>query len=54
MTRTRKPPDSAGSRWWESPGSLRAALMRLDGQVGVVVNAEKQVTGQVSAFGVAA
>ncbi len=45
MTRTRKPPDSAGSRWWESPGSLRAALVRLDGQVGVVVNAEKQMAG---------
>ncbi len=28
-------------RWWETPGSLRTALLRLDGRVGVVVNAEK-------------
>ncbi len=31
------------SRWWETPGSLRTGLLRLDGQVGVVVNAEKHV-----------
>ena len=43
MTRSDKPLDSANSRWGEIPGSLRIALLRLDGQVGVVVNAEKQV-----------
>lgn len=29
--------------WWENPGSLRTSLLRLDGQVGAVVNAEKHV-----------
>lgn len=38
-----KHPGGVGSRWWETPGSLRASLLRLDGQVGAVVNAEKQV-----------
>ncbi len=32
-----------GLRWWEAPGSLRTALLRLDGRVGVVVNAERHV-----------
>ena len=36
-------PGGSGPRWWGTPGSLRTALLRLDGRVGVVVNAEKQV-----------
>ena len=34
---------SPGPRWWETPGSLRTSLLRLDGQVGAVVNAERHV-----------
>ena len=34
---------SPGLRWWEAPGLLRTALLRLDGRVGVVVNAERHV-----------
>lgn len=34
---------SSGPCWWETPGSLRSCLLRLDGLVGVVVNAEKRV-----------
>ncbi len=33
----------SGPRWGEAPGSLRTALLRLDGRVGVVVNAERHV-----------
>lgn len=40
---TSKCPDSPGLRWWETPGSLRVSVPRLDGRVGVVVNAERQV-----------
>lgn len=29
--------------WWKTSGSLRTALLRLDGQVGAVVNTEKHV-----------
>lgn len=43
-----------GSHWWDTSGSLRARLLRLDGQVGAVVNAEKHgvdpvvVSGEVA------
>lgn len=40
---TSKCSDSPGLRWWETPGSLRVSVPRLDGRVGVVVNAERQV-----------
>lgn len=29
--------------WWDAPGSLRTVLLRLDGQVGAVANAEMHV-----------
>ncbi len=35
--------DSVGPHWSDTMGSLRAPLLRLDGQVGAVVNAEKHV-----------
>jgi hypothetical protein len=44
-------PDSLCARWWETPGSVRASLLRLDGQVGVVVNAEKHVVPPVVGSG---
>lgn len=40
---TSKCPDSPGFRWWETPGSLRTDLLRLDGEVGTAVEAGKQV-----------
>lgn len=36
-------PGSSGPSWWETPGSLCAALLRLDGQVGLVVHTERHV-----------
>jgi len=33
----------ASAHWWATPGPLGTRLVRLDGQVGVVVNAEKHV-----------
>ncbi len=38
------------SRWWETPGSLRTGLLRLDGQVVAVVNAEKHVVDPAVVF----
>jgi hypothetical protein len=35
--------DSAHSRWWQNPGSLRAFLVPLDDRLGAVVNVEKDV-----------
>ncbi|MGH3886012.1 MAG: hypothetical protein ACRDSZ_05460 [Pseudonocardiaceae bacterium] len=35
--------EARGLRWCGAPGSLRAWLLRLDGQLGAVVNAEKHV-----------
>ncbi len=43
MTAKDNPPGSPGSRWWEPPGLLRVRLLRLDSQVGAVVNGEKHV-----------
>ena len=43
MTRTNNHPSSSHPRWWQVPGSLRTGLLRLDGQVGTVVNTEKHV-----------
>lgn len=40
------PNEHAGSsapRWWDTPGSLRTCLLRLDGQVGAIVAAEEHV-----------
>ncbi len=41
-------PGSPGSHWLETPGSLYTFLSRLDGQVGVAVNAEKHVVNPVT------
>lgn len=43
MAKTNKRPDNLGPRWWEAPGSVRICLLRFDGQVGAVVDAEKLV-----------
>jgi hypothetical protein len=42
---------SPGLRWWETAGSLRATLMRLDGQVSAVVNVEKYVINPATISG---
>lgn len=41
-------PGGPGSLWWESPGTLRTTLLRLDGGVGAVVNAEKHLAGSAA------
>lgn len=40
-----------GARWWKSPGSLLTCLLRLDGAVGAVVNAEKHLANPAVVFG---
>lgn len=42
LKKTNEHSDNAASLW-EAPGSLRTCLLRLDGQVGAVVHAEKYV-----------
>lgn len=39
---TSRHPDDLDSRWWKAQGLLRTKLLRLDGEMGSVVNAEKQ------------
>ena len=36
-------PSGSDPHWWKIPGSLRTCLLRLDSQVGAVVNVEKCV-----------
>lgn len=43
MTTASKHLGGSSSRWWETSGSLRTALVQLDGQLVAVVNAEKRV-----------
>jgi hypothetical protein len=43
MTNTSKHSGDSSPRWWETPGSLRTGLLKLDGQMGMRVNAEKHV-----------
>ncbi len=41
MTTLGGQPGSPDPRWWETPGSLRSRLLRLDGQIGAVAHAER-------------
>lgn len=44
MTKTDSHQSGSDPRWWQVPGSLRNHLLRRDGHVGTVVNAEKHVS----------
>jgi len=43
VTNTIRHPSGSDPHWWKIPGSLRTCLLRLDSQVGAVVNVEKCV-----------
>jgi hypothetical protein len=43
MASTIRRPGDSDPRWWETPGSLRTCLLRLDCEVGAVVHAEKHL-----------
>lgn len=51
LTAPGESPASSDPRWSDTPGSLRALLLRLDGQVGAVVTIEKHVVDSASVSG---